>query len=78
MDHKALAVEAYQRTLSYNKDNVDALRAIAGVLRAEDKYEEAIEYIKALLLINDRDGEAHSSIGKLSAPFPRKCANVFL
>lgn len=63
MDNKPLAIEAYQRTLYYNKDSVDALRCIASVLRADDKYEEAVEYIKTLLALNPNDGESHSSLG---------------
>lgn len=64
MDHKPLAIESYQRALFYNKENVEALRCVASVLRADDKYEDAVEYIKALLVLNPSDGEAHSSLGK--------------
>ena len=51
--------------LHFNRNSLDALGAIASVLRAEDKYPEAAEYINNILALQPNDGESWSSLGML-------------
>jgi len=36
---------------------------MASILRAEDKYDAAIDYIRNILALNSADGESWSSLG---------------
>jgi Flp pilus assembly protein TadD len=36
---------------------------MASILRAEDKYDAAIDYIRNILTLNSADGESWSSLG---------------
>lgn len=64
MAHNPQALEAYKRAHSHDKQNVDALRCIASILRTEDQYESAIEYIRQILQLCPTDGESWSSLGE--------------
>jgi len=63
LQNNVLAMEAYQRALVFNAWSVDALHAIASILRAEDKYGEAVDYINRILKIQPLNGESWSSLG---------------
>ena len=66
MTHNQQALESYQRALFHNKNSIDALRAVASILRTEDKYEAAVDYIRTILQLNPADGESWSSLGMLA------------
>jgi len=63
MTHNGQALESYQRALFHNKNSIEALRAVASILRTEDKYEAAVDYIRTILQLNPADGESWSSLG---------------
>jgi len=64
LQNNQLAMEAYQRALSFNAWSVEALHAIASMLRAEDKYDQAVDYINRILKIQPANGESWSSLGE--------------
>jgi glucose repression mediator protein len=66
MTQNAQAMECYQNALRHNRNSIDALRAIAAILRTDDKYEQAVEYIRSILSLNPADGESWSSLGVLT------------
>lgn len=66
MTHNQQALESYQRALFHNKNSIEALRAVASILRTEDKYEAAVDYIRTILQLNPADGESWSSLGMFS------------
>lgn len=63
MNHNGQALESYQRALFHNKNSIEALRAVASILRTDDKYEAAVDYIRTILQLNPSDGESWSSLG---------------
>jgi len=69
MNNNQLALESYQRVLHFNQWSVDALHAIASILRAEDKYSQAVEYIRTILKVQPANGESWSSLGALLCGF---------
>lgn len=58
-----LAIFSYKRALNFNNFSMEALHSIASVLRSEDKYGEAVEYIKTILQMDPHNGESWSSLG---------------
>jgi glucose repression mediator protein len=66
MTQNAQAMECYQNALRHNRNSIEALRAVASILRAEDKYEQAVEFIRNILALNPADGESWSSLGMLA------------
>lgn len=58
------ALDSYQRALHHNKNSIEALRSVASILRAVDKYEEAVDYIRTILSLAPTDGESWSSLGQ--------------
>ena len=64
MGNNATALDSFSRALHFNPGNADSLRAIASILRSEDKYAQAVEYIKNLLKLNPMDGESWSALGR--------------
>lgn len=65
MKNHELAYQAFERALGYNDMSIDALQSIASVLRAEDKYAEAAGYLETIIKLDNSNGEAWSSLGRL-------------
>ena len=65
MGNNEAALGAYNRVLHFNQFSLEALQAIAAVLRAEEKYDQAVEYIDSILKLDHTDGESWSHLGKL-------------
>lgn len=65
MGNYEAAVSAYNRALHFNQFSVDALHAIASVLRTEEKYDQAVEYIESIIKLDHTDGESWSHLGML-------------
>lgn len=64
MAHNAQALDCYESALRHNKTSIEALRSVASILRAEDKYENAVDYIRMILQLSPSDGESWSSLGR--------------
>lgn len=48
---------------------------MASILRAEDKYDAAIDYIRSILALNAADGESWSSLGTYRVLLPPTQSN---
>ena len=57
------AIYAYDRALSYNSYNLEALRSLAAALRATDQYTDAIGHLETILRIDPNHGDSWSSLG---------------
>jgi len=49
---------------------------MASILRAEDKYDAAIDYIRNILALNSADGESWSSLGIRRVLLPPPQSNI--
>lgn len=63
MSNNQVALDAYHAVLKWDKWNIPALRGIAGILRSEDKFDQAVDYIRSILGVQPSDGESWSSLG---------------
>lgn len=65
MDNNETALFAFERALNFNQWSVPALTAIAKILKAEDKFAEAVEYIHRSLKIDSTNGASWSELGTI-------------
>jgi glucose repression mediator protein len=58
------AMSAYEYALRANPQSVPAMNAISLILRTREEFHKAVEYLQAILKIDDRNGEVWGSLGK--------------
>ena len=62
-DHEG-ALFAYEQALRHNQWSTQTLNSISHILRAKEKYPEAMEYLKNILKVEAANGEAWGNLGK--------------
>jgi glucose repression mediator protein len=58
-----LAIHAYEQALRHNPYSAPSLQAVANILRSRDQFANAIEYLKAVVKFDDRNGEVWATLG---------------
>lgn len=58
------AIQAYERALHHNKYSIAAMNAISCILRTKENFPHAIEYLQAILKLDQNNGEVWGSLGK--------------
>ncbi|CCF41155.1 hypothetical protein CH063_11516 [Colletotrichum higginsianum] len=57
------AMKAYDRALQANPQSVAAMNAISLILRTREEFHKAVDYLQAILKIDNTNGEAWGSLG---------------
>ena len=57
------AIDAYQQALRHNQWSVSAMNAISHILRAREKFPEAMEYLRSILKLDPNNGDVWGSLG---------------
>jgi general transcriptional corepressor CYC8 len=57
------AIMAYEQALRANPQSVQAMNAISLILRTREEFPKAVEYLQAILKIDNSNGEAWGSLG---------------
>jgi tetratricopeptide (TPR) repeat protein len=57
------AIDAYQQALRHNQWSVAAMNAISHILRAREKFPEAMEYLRSILKLDPNNGDVWGSLG---------------
>ena len=60
------ALHSYEQVMRHNSWSVPAMVAIAGILRAKDRFAPAIEYLNQILKIEPNNGEVWGMLGEWS------------
>jgi general transcriptional corepressor CYC8 len=58
------AIDAYQQALRHNQWSVAAMNAISHILRAREKFPEAMEYLRSILKLDPNNGDVWGSLGE--------------
>lgn len=58
------AIDAYQQALRHNQWSVAAMNAISHILRAREKFPEAMEYLRSILKLEPNNGDVWGSLGE--------------
>src|SRR2546421_5274888 len=58
------AIDAYQQALRHNQWSVSAMNAISHILRAREKFPEAMEYLRSILKLDPNNGDVWGSLGE--------------
>lgn len=56
-------MKAYDRALQANPQSVAAMNAISLILRTREEFNKAVDYLQAILKIDNTNGEAWGSLG---------------
>jgi tetratricopeptide (TPR) repeat protein len=62
---------AYEQALRANPQSVQAMNAISLILRTREDFPKAVEYLQAILKIDNSNGEAWGSLGLSPTSQPR-------
>ncbi|KAK6825258.1 hypothetical protein PG989_013002 [Apiospora arundinis] len=57
------AMSAYEHALRANPQSIPAMNAISLILRTREEFHKAVEFLQAILKIDDRNGEVWGSLG---------------
>ena len=60
------AMSAYERALHANPNSVPAMTAISLILRTREDFHKAVEYLQAILKIDNTNGDVWGSLGMYS------------
>jgi len=55
---------AYERALNANPNSIPAMNAISLILRTREEFPKAVEYLQAILKLDQSQGEVWGSLGK--------------
>jgi glucose repression mediator protein len=62
------AIDAYQQALRHNQWSVTAMNAISHILRAREKFPEAMEFLRSILKLDPNNGDVWGSLGMPEPP----------
>ena len=57
------AMSAYERALHANPQSVPAMTAISLILRTREEFHKAVEYLQAIIKIDNTNGDVWGSLG---------------
>lgn len=58
-------MNAYDHALRANPQSIPAMNAISLILRTREEFHKAVEFLQAILKIDERNGEVWGSLGML-------------
>lgn len=58
------AVHAYEQALRHNFQSIPAMNAISCILRTKENFPRAVEYLNAILKLDQSNGEVWGSLGR--------------
>jgi tetratricopeptide (TPR) repeat protein len=61
------ATQAYERALQANPNSTAAMSAIGMILKGRELYDKALEFFRAIVQIDQTNGEAWGNLGMLSS-----------
>ncbi len=65
----------YESALRANPQSVLAMNAISLILRTREQFGKAVEFLQAILKIDNHNGEAWGSLG-MSSPYWQTCRDA--
>lgn len=66
------AIGAYEHVLRTNPRSIPAMNAISSILRAQEQFAKAVEYLQNILKFDQNNGDVWGSLGK----WPFRCRIV--
>ena len=58
---------AYEQALRANPNSIQAMNAISLILRTREEFPKAVEYLQAILKLDQHNGEVWGSVGEFLA-----------
>ena len=71
------AIVSYESALRANPRSIPAMNAISAILRTQENFHKAVEYLNQILKLDPNNGDVWGSLGKLLASnLSRYCAHL--
>lgn len=64
------AMSAYEQALRANSRSIPAMNAISSILRAQEHFHKAVEYLQNILKLEVNNGDVWGSLGMSPTLFP--------
>lgn len=58
------ALAAYEHVLRTNSRSIPAMNAISSILRAQENFAKAVEYLQSILKLDGNNGDVWGSLGE--------------
>jgi len=58
------AIACYEHALRHNPRSVPAMNAISCILRTQEQFHKAVDYLQQILKLDERNGEVWGSLGE--------------
>lgn len=68
------AMGAYEHALRSNPRSIPALNAISAILRTQEQFPKAVEYLQNILKLDGNNGDVWGSLGESSYSHTQPCA----
>ncbi len=59
------AIGAYEHALRANPRSIPAMNAISSILRSQEQFHKAVDYLQNILKLDPNNGEVWGSLGKI-------------
>lgn len=63
------AIGSYEHALRANPRSIPAMNAISAILRTQEQFHKAVEYLNSILKLDPNNGDVWGSLGKLHTAF---------
>jgi glucose repression mediator protein len=57
------AINSYEHALRANPQSIPAMVAISGIMRQQEQYHKAVDYLQSILKLDATNGEIWGSLG---------------
>lgn len=58
------AIQSYEQALRNNSRSIAAMNAISAILRTQEQFHKAVEYLNNILKLDPNNGDVWGSLGK--------------
>jgi glucose repression mediator protein len=58
------AIQCYEHALRANQRSIPAMNAISAILRTQEQFHKAVEYLNSILKLDSTNGDVWGSLGK--------------
>jgi tetratricopeptide (TPR) repeat protein len=70
------AIQSYEHALRANPRSIQAMNAISAILRTQEQFHKAVDYLNNILKLDPNNGDVWGSLGQCPSFFPTLCKSV--
>lgn len=59
------AISSYEHALRHNQRSIPAMNSISSILRTQEQFHKAVEYLNSILKLDPNNGDVWGSLGRI-------------